>query len=82
MGFEQADRDILIATQTKVENMEEVLFSETGTARCATHTEKLSTIEKSLDKNGKWVKGIAIALSGSAFIVFLTILYDVVTAAP
>jgi hypothetical protein len=81
MAFTDEDRNMLVTTATKVNAIEEVLFSETGTARCATHTEKLSTIEKSLEKNGKWVKGIVVALSGSAFVFFLTLLYNAASKA-
>jgi len=81
MAFTDTDRNMLIATSTKVEAIEEVLFSEIGTPRCATHTEKLATIEKSLEKNGKWVKGIVIAMAGSAFVFFLSLLFDAATRA-
>jgi hypothetical protein len=81
MAFTDEDRDTLITTATKVEAIETVLFSATGSARCAKNMEKIATIEKSLEKGGKWVKGIVIALSGGAFIFFLTILLDAATKA-
>jgi hypothetical protein len=80
--FGKEDRDRFIRMETLLEGVSEVLFSDKGTARCATHTEKLSNLEKSVDKGGKWVKGIVIAMAGSTFIFILTVVYDLVTAAP
>ena len=64
----------------KVAAVEEVLFSSTGTARCATNMEKIAHIEKQQDKSSRWVKGIVIALSGSAFVFVLTVVYNLFKA--
>jgi len=80
--YGKEDRDRLIRMETVLEGVSEVLFSDKGTARCATNMEKISTLEKSVDKSGKWVKGIVMALAGSAFVFTLTVIYDLVTAAP
>lgn len=68
--------------ETILEGLSDVMFSERGSARCATNIEKIDHLEKSVDKGGKWVKGIVIAMAGSTFIFILTVVYDLVTAAP
>jgi len=47
MALTREERDILIETAAVVKRLEATMNSEEGTPRCAKHTEKLNTLEKS-----------------------------------
>lgn len=80
--FEKEDRERFVRMETILQGLSEVMFSDTGAARCATNMEKIETLEKSVENSKKWVKGIVVAVSGSAFVLLLTILYDLLRAVP
>jgi hypothetical protein len=75
MAFTPEDRERMIETEVKVSTMHDAMFNEDGLSRCAVHATKLTDMEKTVDSNHKWTKGLVASFLGSIFlgiIAFIT----------
>jgi hypothetical protein len=71
MAFTDEDRERMIVTETKVSTMHDAMFTEDGLSRCATHATKLEAVQKEVDNNQKWTKGLVASFLGSIFLAIV-----------
>jgi hypothetical protein len=74
MAFTDEDRKRMIQTETKVSTMHDAMFTEDGLSRCATHSTKIESIEKAVDSNQKWTKGLIASFLGSIFLAIVALI--------
>jgi hypothetical protein len=71
MAFTPEDRDRMIQTEVKVSTMHDAMFTEDGLSRCATHATMIENMEKAVDNNQKWTKGLVASFLGSIFLAII-----------